>query len=198
MVGDACGGFVTMDEETKEPRHRKEARVLVKNNGKEVPGKLEVIAGFASFSIPLWWEDSVWFSVTEIKPQRGVEPVSKVPIEQEEGECVSRTVVRVEKEIYGKGTPVAGIGDGVNGLELRFPKEKARFLDGESLVSLQKKVGLVKKISNATESGGSGLISLEGRKRSGNGRFSVDRQRNQSSVRVGSECRKSMGGLLSL
>ena len=59
MVGDACGDFVDVDEETKEPDYRKKARILVKNNGKEVPGRLEVIVGFASFSIPLWWEDSV-------------------------------------------------------------------------------------------------------------------------------------------
>lgn len=29
-------------------------------------GKLEVIAGFASFSIPLLWEDSVWFSALQV------------------------------------------------------------------------------------------------------------------------------------
>ena len=52
-VGDACGGFVDVDEETKKSRYRRGARILVKNNGKEVPGRLEVIAGFASFSIPL-------------------------------------------------------------------------------------------------------------------------------------------------
>ena len=82
-VGDACGGFVVVDEETKEPCYRKGTRILVKNNGKEVPGRLEGIAEFASFSIPLWWEDSVWFLAlqvaTDLKPQRGVEPVSKVP-----------------------------------------------------------------------------------------------------------------------
>ena len=59
MVGDACGDFVDVDEETKEPDYRKKVRILVKNNGNEVPRSLEVIAGFASFSIPLWCEDSV-------------------------------------------------------------------------------------------------------------------------------------------
>ena len=72
-VGDACGGFVDVDEETKKSRYRRGARILVKNNGKEVPGRLEVIAGFASFSIPLWWEDSVWFSALQVAD----EPVSK-------------------------------------------------------------------------------------------------------------------------
>ena len=59
MVGDAYGDFVDVDEETKEPDYRKKARILVKNNGNEVPRSLEIIVGFASFSIPLWWEDSV-------------------------------------------------------------------------------------------------------------------------------------------
>ena len=54
MVGDVCGGFVVVDEETKEPRYRKGARILVKKNGKDVPGRLGVITGFASFSILLW------------------------------------------------------------------------------------------------------------------------------------------------
>ena len=59
MVGDTCGGFVDVDKETKKPSYRKGARILVKNNGNEVPRSLEIIVGFASFSIPLWWEDSV-------------------------------------------------------------------------------------------------------------------------------------------
>ena len=70
-VGDACGGFVDVDEETKNSSYRKGARILVKNNGKEVPGSLEVIAGLASFSIPLWWEDSVWFSAFQVANKIG-------------------------------------------------------------------------------------------------------------------------------
>ena len=74
-----------MDEETKESRYKRGARIFVKNNGNEVFGILEVIAGFASLSIPLWWEDSVWFSALQVanvlKPQREVEPVSKASSE---------------------------------------------------------------------------------------------------------------------
>ena len=51
-VGDACGGFVDVDEETKKSSYRKGARILVKNNGNEVLGSLEAITGLASFSIP--------------------------------------------------------------------------------------------------------------------------------------------------
>ena len=87
MVGDACGGFVDVDKETKKPSYRKGARILVKNNGNEVPRSLEIIDGFASFSIPLWWEDSMWFSTFQVanvlKNQKGVEPVSKASFKQE-------------------------------------------------------------------------------------------------------------------
>ena len=41
------------------------ARILVKDCGRKVPSKLEVVAGFVSFSIPLWWKKIVWFSLSE-------------------------------------------------------------------------------------------------------------------------------------
>ena len=118
-----------MDEETKESRYKRGARILVKNNGNEVSGILEVIAGFASFSIPLWWEDSVWFSALQVanvlKPQREVELVCNTSFKQEEGGCDSRTVVRVKKVRYGEGNPTAGVNDRVTGWELWILEEKA-------------------------------------------------------------------------
>ena len=92
-----------MDEETKKASYRKGARILVKNNGKEVPGSLEVIAGFASFSVPLWWEDSVWFPALQVanslKIQREDEPENRASLQQEEGGCESRKMICVmEKE----------------------------------------------------------------------------------------------------
>ena len=33
-VGDACGGFVAVDEETKESCYKKGVRIIVKNNGR--------------------------------------------------------------------------------------------------------------------------------------------------------------------
>ena len=116
----------------------------------------------------------MWFSalqvVTDLKPQRGVEPVSKVPFEQEEGGCDSRTVVRVERELYGKGTLAAGVGVRVNGLESRIPEEKARQIDCEGLVSLQEEAGLVKETSDVTKNGVSELVRLDGKKFFGGGR----------------------------
>lgn len=43
--GDACGGFVAVDEETREKRLLHWVRILVKSNGKKVPRKLHVVVG---------------------------------------------------------------------------------------------------------------------------------------------------------
>ncbi|RVX00292.1 hypothetical protein CK203_024581 [Vitis vinifera] len=140
-VGDACGGFVDVDEETKKSSYRKGARILVKNNGKEVPGSLEVIAGLASFSIPLWWEDSVWFSAFQVanrlKIQREGEPKNRASFQQEEGGCEPRKMMRVKGMCYGEGDSDAAVGDGVSEWGLRIPEEKARIVGGEDPVSIQ-------------------------------------------------------------
>ncbi|RVW38097.1 Peptide-N(4)-(N-acetyl-beta-glucosaminyl)asparagine amidase [Vitis vinifera] len=139
-VGDACGGFVVVDEETKEPCYRKGTRILVKNNGKEVPGSLEGIAEFASFSILLWKKGGAHHVLW----------------------CASRAMVRVERELCGEGTLAAGVGVRVNGLELRIPEEKARQKDYEGLVSPQEEASLVKETSDVTKVG---CLNLPNRKK---------------------------------
>ena len=140
----------------------------------------------------------MWFSalqvVTDLKPQRGVEPVSKVPFEQEEGGCDSRTVVRVERELYGKGTLAAGVGVRVNGLESRIPEEKARQIDCEGLVSLQEEAGLVKETSDVTKSGVSELVRLDGKKFFGGGRGLEGGQGGQISKWAEQVSTDSLGG----
>ena len=41
--GNACGGFVLVDMETKERYHLKWARLLIKSSGKKVPNLLMVV-----------------------------------------------------------------------------------------------------------------------------------------------------------
>ena len=151
-VGDACGGFVDVDEETKKPRYRRGARILVKNNGKEVPGRLEVIAGFASFSIPLWWEDSVWFSALQVADEQ-VSKTSNASSEQGERGCDPRSKERVKEMHYGGGNPAAGVGDRVTGWEIRIPEDKAGKKDCGGLVSLQEVTRLVKETPDAAKGG---------------------------------------------
>ena len=178
MVGDACGGFVDVDEETKKSSYRKGARILVKNNGKEVPGSLEVIVGFASFSIPLWWEDSVWFLALQVanrlKIQREGEPESRASIQQEEGGCESRKVVRVKGIRYGEGNSEAAVGDRVSGWGLRIPEEKASRIGCEGLGSLQEEAGLVKETLDMTGNGSAEVVRRDGKLIFGGGRKLVD------------------------
>ncbi|KAL6311459.1 hypothetical protein AAG906_011990 [Vitis piasezkii] len=132
-VGDACGGFVDVDEETKKSRNRRGARILVKNNGKEVPGRLEVAD----------------------------EPVSKTsnaPSEQGEGGCDPRSKERVKEMHYGGGNPAAGVGDRVTGWEIRIPEDKAGKKDGGGLVSLQEVTGLVKETPDIAKGGAAEVI----------------------------------------
>ncbi|KAL6347778.1 hypothetical protein AAG906_026307 [Vitis piasezkii] len=146
-VGDACGGFVDVDEETKKSRYRRGARILVKNNGKEVPGRLEVIARFASFSIPLWWEDSVWLSALQVADEP-VSKASKASSEQGEGGCDPRS-----EEIHA-----AGVGDRATGWEIRIPEDKAGKKDCGGLVSLQEVARLVKETPDATKGGAAEVV----------------------------------------
>ena len=178
MVGDACGGFVDVDEETKKSSYRKGARILVKNNGKEVPGSLEVIVGFTSFSIPLSWEDSVWFSALQVanrlKIQREGEPESRASIQQEEGGCESRKVVHVKGIRYGEGNSEAAVGDRVSGWGLRIPEEKASRIGCEGLGSLQEEAGLVKETLDMTGNGSAEVVRRDGKLIFGGGRKLVD------------------------
>ena len=64
-IGDSCGGFVAVDEDTAHLRHLQWARVLVRYDGRRMPGMLKVVVGLSCFSIQLWWEVPPWFS-TEV------------------------------------------------------------------------------------------------------------------------------------
>ena len=55
QVGDACGGFVMMDEETSNCCKLQWVRILVRSKG-FFPSRVQVVVGDLCFSIPLWWE----------------------------------------------------------------------------------------------------------------------------------------------
>ena len=66
-----------------------------------MPGKLEVVAGFAPFYIPLWWENSMWYSAMQVAKAANSHSELQLEIKdsfmQEEGLVVSRASVRVDK-----------------------------------------------------------------------------------------------------
>lgn len=79
-LNDACRGFITIDEETRERRRLQWARILVKSNRKKVPSKLHVVGEVEVFEIQLWWEITPWLSIMVFKGR------SKIPKVRGDGE----------------------------------------------------------------------------------------------------------------
>ncbi|RVW88495.1 hypothetical protein CK203_043836 [Vitis vinifera] len=61
-VGERCGGFIAMDEETAFFSQLQWARILVRASGKFRPGTLHVAAKNFCWTVSLWWETPPWFS----------------------------------------------------------------------------------------------------------------------------------------
>ncbi|RVX11525.1 hypothetical protein CK203_015983 [Vitis vinifera] len=55
-VGDACGGFITVDEHTKSMGDLQWARILVKLRWEARPSVLEIEGEEESYAVSLWWE----------------------------------------------------------------------------------------------------------------------------------------------
>ncbi|RVW93549.1 hypothetical protein CK203_028815 [Vitis vinifera] len=54
--GDECGGFITIDEQTKTMGELQWARILVRGRGNARPSVLEVEAEEEVYAVSLWWE----------------------------------------------------------------------------------------------------------------------------------------------
>ena len=67
-LGDACGGFVTLDKNTEKKKEVKWARMLIKVEGISRPSVVNILEGPRSFELQIWWEISPWVT--------GVYPVS--------------------------------------------------------------------------------------------------------------------------
>ena len=55
-IGDACGGFLAVDEDTDKLGKLGWARILVKLKKSEPPNTIEVLVGGTRFRMQLWWE----------------------------------------------------------------------------------------------------------------------------------------------
>ena len=55
-IGDCCGGFLAVDEDTANFKELKWARLLVRSEGLEWPNSLQVAVGSVCYSLQLWWE----------------------------------------------------------------------------------------------------------------------------------------------
>ena len=55
-IGDRCGGFLAMDEDTTFLSDLRWARIRVKRKGKTLPPCVEVFEGQSIYDIQLWWD----------------------------------------------------------------------------------------------------------------------------------------------
>ena len=113
--GDACGGFITADENTRSMRDLQWARILVKWGGEAKPNVLEIEGEEESYVVFLWWE--CW-------------PVLR-------RKCRDK-VDRQSREVRGEEDPRAGQrvmkGWGSGRLEMLHPSDDGMVLQGTGRV----------------------------------------------------------------
>ncbi|RVX16454.1 hypothetical protein CK203_005910 [Vitis vinifera] len=62
LIGDGCGGFIAVDENTDAMADLQWARMLVKVVSKDLPTSVQIVVGSGCFLVQLWWETPPWFS----------------------------------------------------------------------------------------------------------------------------------------
>ena len=62
LIGDGCGGFIAVDENTDAMANLQWARMLVKVVSKDLPTSIQIVVGSGCFLVQLWWETLPWFS----------------------------------------------------------------------------------------------------------------------------------------
>ena len=60
-IGDGCGGFVVVDEDTRSLFELQWAQILVKRAEGEVPNSVHIVLGSGCYSLQLWWDSPPWF-----------------------------------------------------------------------------------------------------------------------------------------
>ncbi|KAG5569629.1 hypothetical protein H5410_059395 [Solanum commersonii] len=62
-IGDLCGGWIETEEETELKNHLKWARILVKNNGRNLPKEVSVACDGITYFFPIWAESKPRFEI---------------------------------------------------------------------------------------------------------------------------------------
>ncbi|WMV25031.1 hypothetical protein MTR67_018416 [Solanum verrucosum] len=76
-IGELCGGWIAMEEETELKNHRKWARILVVGDGQNVPNEVVVEREGVLYFIPVWVERKPRFEIASTATRK----VTRVPIE---------------------------------------------------------------------------------------------------------------------
>ena len=106
-IGDCCGGFLAMDEDTTFLSDFRWARIRVKWNGKTLPQFVKVFEGQNIYEIQLWWEIPPFFRSASALREPKIR--NEIRVEEEEGaragESVSSVGSRLEKTDGIEGVP---------------------------------------------------------------------------------------------
>ena len=68
QIGDGCGGFLKVDEETRLRTETSWARILVRLKEIARPSIVNILAGSRSYELQIWWELPPW--VAEVYPSK--------------------------------------------------------------------------------------------------------------------------------
>ncbi|XP_034696057.1 uncharacterized protein LOC117922136 [Vitis riparia] len=147
-IGDCCGGFLAVDEDTANFKELKWDRLLVRSEGLEWPSSLQVAVGSVCYSIQLWWE--VKPGVTEVVPMTRNEMGNEREV-RDEGEGDSRAGFQMaDVRMHGEPAKVdVPCGNGEGGSRKAAVSSEAmseKAADGVGSTSNQQKVW-EKKIS---------------------------------------------------
>ena len=102
LIGDGCGGFIAVDENTDSMAELQWARILVKVVGRDLPTSVQIGVGARCFLVHLWWESLPWFSQVVLE---GSILREGVPVDEEEAGGRPRVACSgrgLEKEVQSK------------------------------------------------------------------------------------------------
>ena len=107
-LGDVCGGFVTVDEDTEMKKEVKWARLLIKLSGKAKPSAVNILEGPRSYELQIWWEILPW--VTGVFPVSSRFAGKNTKEEDEEGARAAERVGRLCQSCNDAGQLAQGCG----------------------------------------------------------------------------------------
>ena len=96
-IGDGCGGFLVVDEDTTFMANLRWARIRVMWDGKSYPQFVEVSVGPKRYEIQLWWEIHLFLSSINILREKSTSP--RLEVEDGRDTCARRSVSSEEKGV---------------------------------------------------------------------------------------------------
>ena len=104
-IGDCCGGFVAVDENTAKCKELRWARISVRYVGVEWLSTMQVVVGSLCYALQLWWE--VKPGLSEVVPAKSKEKGKEREV-RDDGEGDTRAgFKRVREKTYGEPAKVA-------------------------------------------------------------------------------------------